>query len=72
MILTPLLRYCARTMLSLSMALTERWFKSPWGMISRLGFLISQQRVSLKASIDKQEQCALRLSASATTLALPG
>jgi hypothetical protein len=41
-------------------------------MISRLSFLISQQRVSLKASTDKQEQCALRLSASATTLALPG
>jgi hypothetical protein len=69
MILTPLLRCYARTMLSLSVASTERWFKPPWGMISRLSFLISQQRVSLKASTDKQEQCALRLSASATTLA---
>jgi hypothetical protein len=59
-------------MLSLSVASTERWFKSPWGMISRLSFLISQQRVLLKASTDKQEQYALRLSASATTLALPG
>jgi hypothetical protein len=59
-------------MLSLSVTSTERWFKSPWGMISRLSFLISQQRVSLKASTDKQEQCALRLSASAMTLALPG
>jgi hypothetical protein len=55
---------CARIM--------ERWFKPPWGMISRLSFLISQQRVSLNASTDKQEQCALRLSASAMTLALPG
>jgi hypothetical protein len=72
MILTPLLRCWARTILSLSVAWTERWFKSPWGTISRLSFLISQQRVSLKASTDKQEQCALRLSASAMTLALPG
>jgi hypothetical protein len=32
----------------------------------------SQQSFSLKASTDKQEQCALWLSASATTLTLPG
>jgi hypothetical protein len=52
--------------------LIDNRFRLPWGMISRLSFLIWLQRVSLKISIDKQWQCALRLSASTTTLALPG
>ena len=64
-LLSPCASFCLMMLMLLSWACAimtwswrvgsmEMWFRVPWGMISKLSFLISLQRVSLYDSTDKQ------------------